>query len=272
MPPIAVALALGAAVLHSSWNLLTAREKDVHAATAIAMLVSVVACLPLVPFTWSVRPAAVPWVIASSALELTYFVLLATAYSRFEMSVVYPIARGGAPVLVLLGSLLFAGADASGWQAAGVALVAGGVVLVRGFGRAALPDLVAGLTIAACIATYTMVDREGIKYADAVSYFALIVALPAVLYVAWVGRNGLARLRTAARVPVVVAGIAMLATYLLVLTALRIAPAASVAAVRETSVVVAAFMARAFLDEAVGPRRMAGAAVVAAGIAAVAIG
>src|SRR5512146_1059395 len=109
MPPTAVALALGAAVLHATWNLLAAREKDVHAATAIAMLVSVVACLPLVPFTWAVVPAAVPWVIASSALELAYFVLLATAYTRFEVSVVYPVARGSAPVLVLLGGIAFTG-------------------------------------------------------------------------------------------------------------------------------------------------------------------
>jgi drug/metabolite transporter (DMT)-like permease len=264
MPPTAVVLALGAAVLHATWNLLAAREKDIHAATAIAMLVSVL--------TWAVEPAAVPWVVASSALELTYFVLLATAYTRFEMSVVYPIARGSAPVLVLLGGIVFTGAGASGAQAAGVALVAAGVVLVRGLGRTALPDLLAGLAIAATIATYTMVDREGIRHADAVSYYALIVALPAVFYLGWVGRNGTARLRSTAHAPVIWAGIAMLATYLLVLTALRIAPAASVAAVRETSVVVAAFLARAFLDEAVGPRRMVGAAVVAAGIAAVAVG
>jgi len=102
MPLDALALALGAAVLHALWNLLLARERDTEAATAVA-LISLVAVLVLpAVLTWHVESAAVPYVLGSAALELAYVGLLAAAYRRFDLSVVYPVARGLAPVLALI--------------------------------------------------------------------------------------------------------------------------------------------------------------------------
>ena len=98
MPLDALALALGAAVLHALWNLLLARERDTEAATAVA-LISLVGVLILpAALTWRVEAAAIPYVIGSAALELAYVGLLAAAYRRFDLSVVYPVARGLAPV------------------------------------------------------------------------------------------------------------------------------------------------------------------------------
>ncbi|MEA2622333.1 MAG: hypothetical protein QOH61_1243, partial [Chloroflexota bacterium] len=94
MPPLALALALGAAVLHATWNLLLARSRDSDASLAVAMVVGPAVLLPFALLRWRVEPEAVPFVVVSAALELTYFALLAWAYRRAELSLIYPIARG----------------------------------------------------------------------------------------------------------------------------------------------------------------------------------
>src|SRR5487761_505754 len=105
MPSSALLLALGAACIHALWNVLLARAKDIEAATAVAVVV------------WHAHRAVVPFIVASAALQLVYFTLLPMAYRLAELSVVYPIARGTAPVLVLV-----------------VGLVGLGILLVRGLG------------------------------------------------------------------------------------------------------------------------------------------
>src|SRR5688500_8142577 len=101
MPITALAIALGAAVVHALWNLVVARSRDTQATTAVAIAVGVVVALPFALLRWHVLPEAWPWIALSSVLELVYFWLLTTAYRRAEMSLVYPIARGMAPVIVL---------------------------------------------------------------------------------------------------------------------------------------------------------------------------
>ena len=101
----ALALALGAAVLHALWNLLLAGSRDVLAATAVALCASLVVAAPFAVLTWGIEREAIPWLVASAALEFAYFFTLTAAYQRSELSLVYPLARGGAPVLVLLGAL-----------------------------------------------------------------------------------------------------------------------------------------------------------------------
>ena len=134
MPAAAFALALGAAVLHATWNALLAGADDVRAAASVALGVAVVLFAPLAVATWDVDSEAVPWIVASAALELVYFVLLTTAYRRSDLSLVYPIARGSAPVLVLGGAAVV-GVAVGAVQAIGVILVGLGVVLVRGLRR-----------------------------------------------------------------------------------------------------------------------------------------
>ena len=94
MPLTALALALAAAFLHALWNLLLVRENDTEAATAIGLLTVVVALALPAALTWRVEGAAVPYLVGSAALELAYFALLAAAYRRYELSLVYPVARG----------------------------------------------------------------------------------------------------------------------------------------------------------------------------------
>src|SRR5213592_3737424 len=166
MPLSALALALAAAFLHALWNLLLARERDTAATTAASLVVFVVVLAPLAFATWRVESSAWPYIAASATLELAYVVLLAAAYRRFELSLVYPLARGLAPVLALLIVVVVVGTQPSGGEVAGVLTVAVGILLVRGLGRSGAGSALA-VIIAACIAGYTVVDRYGIRHANA---------------------------------------------------------------------------------------------------------
>ena len=145
-------------------------------------------------------------------------------------------------------------------------VVAAGVLLVRGAGGGRGAAL--GLAIAAAIGGYTLIDRYGIRHAGAFSYALLVMLGPALVYPPLVG---LRRVRAAVSPTSVAVGVLSAAAYVLVLLALRRASAPSVSAVRETGVVIAAVLAAVFLHERVGPARLAGAVLVVAGIALLAL-
>jgi drug/metabolite transporter (DMT)-like permease len=256
VPASALGLALAAALVHALWNMLLAGARDTQAATAVGMCVGCLVFLPAL--VGDVSSNAVPWLVASAALELAYFALLALAYSRGELSSVYPLARGSAPVFVLAA----AGVPLA-LQAVGIVLVAVGVLLVRGGGGSLL-----ALAVGACIAGYTLVDKEGLKHADALIYLELVLVVPAVAYATWIGRT---RLRAAFGWRPALAGVGMFAAYALVLLALRLAAAAPVAALRETSIVIATVLGAVVMHEAVGRARLLGSVVIVAGVAAIAL-
>ena len=271
MPADALALALAAAFLHAGWNVFLRGSEDVEARTAVVLGLSVLLFAPAAAATWSVSWAVAPYVAASAALEGAYFALLVAAYRRRELSVVYPIARGSAPLLVLLGTAVVLGREVSAPSAVGVCLVAVGVVLVRGIRRGAEGVLIA-LAIGCAIAGYTLVDKEGLQHAASIPYLELVLAPVAIVAVALVAaRRGTHALRAQLTASTVVVAAASFGAYALVLAALRLAPAPEVAAVRETSVVIAALLAGTFLRERVGTERLAGAAAVAVGVALIAL-
>jgi drug/metabolite transporter (DMT)-like permease len=268
MSATALAFALAAAVVHALWNLLLARAPDVEAATVVALVTAEVVFAPVAVVVWRADSGVWPWAVASGALELAYFALLATAYRLAPLSVVYPVARGGAPVLVLAISALALGHGASAAQVGGVCLIVLGIVLVRGLRHPDARGVAFGAAIACCIAGYTLVDKSGIAHAGAIPYLELSMAFPTVAYTAAVVRlRGSAAVRAAVGPAAIVAGVATFVAYAFVLAALQRAPAASVAAVRETSVVIAAVLAVVVLKERVGVPRLAGAVLVVAGIA-----
>lgn len=272
MPTSALALALAAACIHALWNVLLARAKDIEAATAVAVVVAEVVFLPVAIVVWHAHRAVVPFLVASAALQLVYFALLPTAYRLAELSVVYPIARGTAPVLVLVIGIVALGHATSAGQVIGVCLVGLGILLVRGLGRTPGRGVPLGLLIACVIAAYTLVDKEGVKHAGAVPYLELTMLGPCLVYTSAVVRvKGFSALRNAWGPATFVAGVATFGAYALVLLALQRAAAAPVAAVRETSVVIAALLARRVLHEPVGLPRIAGAVLVAIGIALLSI-
>jgi drug/metabolite transporter (DMT)-like permease len=273
MPADALALTLAAAALHAGWNVLIARAGDPEGAGAAAVLFAVAVFAPVAAITWQVDWSAVPFMAVSATAELVYFALLAAAYRRSEMSLVYPIARGLAPVLVLLTAAVATGFVPTPLETAGVVAVATGVLLVRGVGRGG--DLWAtamAVGIAATIACYTVVDKSGLQHAATIPYFEVVLATQGIVYASALAvargpgviRAGFSRWSAAA-------GVAMFGAYGLVLAALRLAPAASVAAVRETSVVMATALAAFYLHEHVSRTRFVGAVLVCAGVVALAL-
>lgn len=272
MPATALALALIAAFVHALWNVLLARARDVESATAVALVAAELVFAPVVVFTWDARRAVWPFLVVTGLLQLVYFALLATAYRLVPLSVVYPIARGGAPVLVLTVGALVLGRASSWTQVAAVVLVVAGILLVRGLREADPRGIAFGLAIASCIAAYTLVDKSGVRHAEPVTYLELSMILPTVVYVAAVVRaKGAGAVRRAIGPASLLAGICTFSAYALVLAALQRASAASVAAVRETSIVIAALLAAAVLKERVSASRLAGAVLVAAGVALLAL-
>ena len=278
----AFALALGAAVLHAGWNVLLAGSRDSVATTGALLLFGALLLAPAALLTGaSVSSQALPFVAASAALELAYFVMLAYAYRDGELGVVYPVGRGSAPVVVLALGVVGLGMGV-GWLAAlGVGLVAAGVLLLAfRTERRATPgmaakvdtrhrrDVLFGLAIGLAIAGYTLVDSEGLDHADPLAYLFLVAAVCAVAYCGGLiatGQGG--QLKAALNPRTALTAAAVFGAYAMVLAALELAPAASVAAVRESSVIIAALFAWMFLGE---PRRLLPAALVAAGVAAIA--
>ena len=271
VPPEAVALALAAAFLHALWNLLAARSSDTEAAMGIAMTLGPLCLVPFALLRWRLEPQVWPYVVVSSALELAYMILLAAAYRRADMSLIYPIARGMAPVFVLVAGSVLLGQHLAPVSMVGILVVGGGVVLVRGLGgKAALRHVALAMLIGGIVASYTLIDQQGQRYADPLVYATLITGLPGfTLLLLVVARGGVARVRRAFGPSLVGAGISGVSAYTLVLAALALAPAAMVAAVRESSVVIAPAMARVVLHEQVGRDRWVGAGVVAVGVALV---
>lgn len=268
----ALGLALGAAVLHAGWNVALAGAASTRAATAGVLLWGALLLGPTAALTGDVSSSAIPFIGASAALELAYFVLLARAYDGGEVSVIYPTARGLAPVVVLGAGAVVLDEPVSVAAGVGVLAVAAGIFLVSpkltahctvNFGRSRR-DVLFGVAIGVVIAAYTLVDAEGVERADPIAYLALVTAPCAALYPLVTKTRPDVGLRTAATAA------ATFGAYLLVLAALARAPAAPVSAVRESSVVIAAILAAVVLHEGVGGRRIAGAIAVAVGVGLIA--
>jgi drug/metabolite transporter (DMT)-like permease len=252
---IAIVLALVAAAMHGTWNVLVKVSGDPTDTLTRATVAGAVLMTPPAFAAWVIsgRPGlsveAAGLAALSALLELIYIFLLSAAYRRGEVSVVYPIARGSAPLLAVLIGLGLLGERLAAPQLLGVGLLLAGILAVtlpQTSGRATLPALLTGVAIAA----YTAIDRVGVRLAAPWLYgWVLIVLLATGLVVTrWVrarlARPTIERLQGAPR-PVtwpqaIVVGLFMWVAYLLVLIALSIAPLSVVAPVRETAVVAVA--------------------------------
>ena len=280
MTAVAIGLALVAAVLPGTWNALVKVSGDPIATFRRATLVAgAIATIAFVP-AWlllgrpSISLAAVGFCVISSLLETLYLWLLSAAFRRGELSAVYPIARGSAPLMSVVVGLIVLGERLGPLQLSGVGLLLAGILAVtlsQATGRATLPALLTGVAIAA----YTTVDRVGVRLTTPWIYGWLLFTLMAIELplTLWLGRLvGLYQPPSAAAGPswrqALIIGAFFLAGYVLVLTALRLAPLAIVAPVRETAVVaVAVWGVWRLRERSRIPIKLAGAVATLAGIA-----
>ena len=275
-----IGLALTAAVLHAAWNAILKGSENTFVFTARAVSSSAVLLTPVVAIAWAAlgRPGLPPraWGLAllSGALEVAYFVFLSWAYARGELSVVYPIARGTAPVLATMIGLLLLGERVGGLQLGGIACLLLGIWAVRRpaqAGRALVPALLTGMTIAA----YSAVDRVGVRLGPAWLYLWVlwVVTAAGLLPIALARVGGRALLMTSDWARAASVGLLITLAYLLVLLAYRLAPLSIVAPLRESAVVLVAGWGVFRLRERQGARlKLAGAAAILAGVALIALG
>ena len=279
MTPSLLALLLAAATLHAGWNLLLKRAPDRQLVVWWAVIVSALCFVPVL----LLRPAlpAIGWrfAFASAVVETAYFVSLTTAYRVGDFSLVYPLARGAAPLLLALAAVLLlherlspAGVAGLGAIVAGLWLVAGGG---RGTGEHAGRSVALALLVALCIATYSAIDGAAVRRVDGLTYTGAMFALAAVVFtpvtIRWYGWQALrAALQMRAGL-IALVGVLQAAAYLLVLYVYARAPVAYAGAIRESSIVLGALAGWLWLREAFGGRRVAGALVTCGGIALIAL-
>jgi drug/metabolite transporter (DMT)-like permease len=258
--------------MHAAWTLLLARAPDSQTATAAALAIAIVVFAPFAALGWDGEAAAIPYIALSAAFELGFVATLGLALRSGHVSLVYPLSRGVAPVLVLTVSVTALGAEVGALRATGVGVIAAGVIMVRGLdGAANARDTGLALACGACIAGYTLTDSYGLRHAAPVPYLECVLVLTVLVYLPVMAKLKGARALAAAGPRIAAAALCIFGAYALVLAALQRAPAAPVAALRETSVVFATAYAALVLGEPAGRRRLLGAAVVVAGITTLAL-
>ena len=274
MPLAVLPLVLLAAVLHATWNALLKASENPLSLAARAVTWGTVVSLPPVAAAWVIagRPGLplAGWLLslASAFLELLYFITLSTAYRRGELSFVYPIARGTAPLLAVLVGLLLLGERLQPAGGLGVLALLAGIWAVRRpatAGSALWPALLTGFLIAA----YTSLDRIGVRLGSPWIYGWLLWFFGAIFLIAYttVRRVPGSRLTDEPRMSLTV-GVLMTAAYFMILFALSVAPLAIIAPLRESAIVLVTAWGIWRLGERRGAWvRLAGALAIVSGIA-----
>lgn len=275
MPLTVLPLLLLAAVCHAVWNALLKEAANPLVLAARAVAWGTALSFPFVLAAWLLngRPGLPPeaWALAalSAAMELVYFIFLSTAYLRGELSTVYALARGTAPLLAVVVGVVLLGERLHPVAAGGVLLVLAGIWSVRRPSAATgvlLPALATGVMIAA----YTSLDRVGVRLAPPWLYAWILWLFAAILLGGYTRARGLTR-RAPAELPTlwttVLVGALMTLAYFMVLIALSLAPLAVIAPVRESAIVLVTAWGIWRLRERQGAwLRMGGAVAIVIGI------
>jgi drug/metabolite transporter (DMT)-like permease len=229
------------------------------------------AVVPFVPFP---AAAAWPYMVMSAVIHFGYYLTLAQAYRTGDLSFAYPLMRGTAPLIVALLGIAFLRELPTVPMALGILLISLGIVSIAFVQHRKHPPSAAywAFANAALIAVYTLVDATGVRASgNAASYVSWLIFLEGLPFLVWVvssrGQVAVRYLRTSATRGLV-GGALSLAAYGIVLWAMTRAPVAAVAALRETSVLFAALIGAIWLKEGFGLPRLAGAASVVVGVAA----
>ena len=268
---------LGAAFLHAAWNAIIKSGRDPLLDTALVALGGSVVTAPLLAVVAPPEPAAWPWIAASVVIHIGYYAALAGAYRAGDLSHGYPIMRGTAPLIVALATGAWFGEALSPAAWAGILLICSGVLslgLVGGESgrRATRGATYWALANAVIIALYTIADATGVRASGGAERYIVwqffFVGLPfGLLVLALRPRAFLNHAARHWRRGLLGAGLAGIA-YGIALWAMTRAPVATIAALRETSVIFAALIGAWILKEGhIGPR-LSGAAAVLAGVIA----
>jgi drug/metabolite transporter (DMT)-like permease len=273
MSALALSLALFAAGLHATWNAMVKVAPDralVLAAIAAANTIS-----GLVLMSVADVPASESWpfIAASTLLHYVYYLFLYESYRFGDLSEVYPIARGMAPMLVALGAWIFAGEGLSLQAWIAISITSAGIMAIAVIRRNPLKSdrktLAYTIANGVIIAAYSIVDGIGVRLSgDPLGYMAWLFFLefPVVLVIVSLRRNFVPAFVRSGMPLALAGGMLSVAAYGIVLFANTLAPLGAVSAVRESSVIIAALIGTFLLGETPRVPRLASAALVATGI------
>ena len=277
---VATLLALAAAVLHAAWNLAVKQSGDRYVALWGQFAVAGTIGLTVIAIaavagggprgvTLVVPAAGWMWALVSGLIHVPYCWFLARAYDRGDFSLVYPMARGGGALVAAVAGIVLLGDHVSALGGISIAIVAGGLALLSGPGGSGA-DVQAALGVALTIGAYSTVDAHGIRSTDTPLYAMASFVGIAIFTTAFglVSRRGSA-MAAAMRLSwrrFTLMGVAALVTYAMVQLAFQRAAVGYVTALRESSVVIAAFAGNRLLGETAGARRMIASAVVLGGL------
>ncbi|QEO10005.1 EamA family transporter [Protaetiibacter larvae] len=289
MSTVALLIVLAAAIAHASWNVLA------HGASRggipflwCAAVASTVLWAVAVPFTGGIPTEQFSGFLlgigVSAVLHVAYMLVLQRGYALGGLSTVYATARGTGPLLTVLVAVLFLGERPSPFALVGVGAVIAGVVALGMVDRTrdALPArrgpdpaIIAGLLTGVTIAAYTLWDAFAVRSwsIPPVAFMVGCTLLEIPLYTAALGRRW-GEVRTVLRRQwriLLAFGVLSPLSYILVLTAVQLAPVALVAPLREVSVVLVSLFGAFVLREARPGWRVAASAVVVAGIVLIAV-
>ena len=286
MSGTALALVLTAALLHATWNL--AIKGAAGDSVTFVWTYVVVTCAIWAPVgvIWVLVAGESPtwwWLsgaLVSGALHVVYQLVLQRGYAEGDLNLIYPLARGSAPMLTFLVAVVVLGQHPGPVEVAGIVAVVAGILLISMGGRALHPreGVLWGLATGATIASYTLWDNRAVNAlaVPPVPYFVLGLVLQVPLLAVLLHRRSdpvpVREVWRSARTPVLTVALLSPLAYLLVLRAMQLAPVALVAAARESSIVVGAAFGWLVLREPRPARRLVGAVVVLAGIGLIAVG
>lgn len=269
----ALVLTLIAAVMHASWNAIVKVGMDRAMVLALIALAHTAVGIVMIATAGVPDSASWPFIATSTLLHYGYYVCLHHAYRVGDLSQVYPLARGLAPLLVALGAWAFAGEALSpgGWAA--ILLASAGISAIALTRRGGMwdhpPTLFFTVATGVIIAAYSVVDGMGVRLSGApFAYMGWLFVweFPVTMVVMFRRRRTLRALPVSGTVKGLFGGILSVTAYSLVIYAATLAPLAAISAVRESSVIIAAMIGTLLLGESHWRQRCSAAAVVALGI------
>jgi drug/metabolite transporter (DMT)-like permease len=282
MPIEALILLFLSASMHAAWNFLLKSAEEKFVAMGWQVILSGIFSLVLI-FLTGLPPRSM-WFFAvlSMILEAIYFILLCIAYSDHDFSLVYPIARGAAPALLVLWAAIFLREQLTIAGYLGLTLITAGMMvigattLLQSTGeKPHLRGILTALAVALIISTYTFIDGIAVKNGPAFPYgLSMFIMVPFVTTPYIVNRYGwgsFGRVWNNNRGYLLVGGVLGLVAYMLALFAYTIAPLSYSGAIREVSAVIGAFLGWRFLKEEMGGVRVVGSVIVFVGVMVIAV-
>lgn len=264
-----------AAALHASWNSAVKIGTDRSSAILLLSLTHGLIALPVLAFAASPEPESWPWIAASAALHMGYQLFLVQAYAHGDLSQAYPLARGTAPLIVMIVSLAFLGTALTLPGIAATLLISGGILTMAllGGGRAGRlrgRALAWALGTAGFTASYTLVDGLGARVSGApTGYLMWMFIVNAVGMILWTlstrGTTGFRGLRPVLPIGIAAGGLSV-GSYWIAVWAFTVAPITLVAALRETSILFALLIAAFWMKEPVDRWRWIAAGLIVAGV------